>query len=594
MLLPRALPPTHIKIRVIPYKYPTISPHPLKRSLQVFLFIIYILNTIMAEMELFTSQEAAKQSLVDVYGGVKDHFDGHRSSTELYVLELLRKIHPEFYIVCTTRSQELDLHSFAAAGHAKISRDDNEDVNDMTRCYMGPSSRMDPGPGRLINKCRFARFRCEWNCFEFLTYAVEYLEPCFHSRIKLDFILSPRLPGSTKEGENSSIDKLLMAIGKWGNQLHDEIYVFDESQWIKDKELWNSVKGSSWDDVILDPTMKENLIKDVQGFFDNKQLYKDLAVPWKRGVILHGVPGNGKTISIKALINSLHLRPEPIPSLYVKNFDSCSGEKYSINQIFQKARKMAPCLLIFEDLDSLVQDETRSYFLNEVDGLESNDGILMIGSTNHLDKLDPAISKRPSRFDRKYNFKLPGEAERIAYCHFWRNKLLDNNMIDFPEDLCPIIAKITDGFSFAYLKELFVIVLLTIARAKTEEKMEMEMTTAGKSKVPSEDGNSTDEHVVVEYVDVNSDTTKDSDTATEPPTVHVTTPKQKSRIPEIHVKEGLKHNLLLKIFMEQVSVLLDEMDNTSDEEKNSGDKSQMYRMQMPIRMAQAIPVSNYD
>jgi len=167
-------------------------------------------------------------------------------------------------------------------------------------------------------------------------------------------------------------------------------------------------------------------------------------------------------------------------------------------------------------------------------------------------------------------------------------------MIDFPEDLCPIIAKITDGFSFAYLKELFVIVLLTIARAKTEEKMEMEMTTAGKSKVPSEDGNSTDEHVVVEYVDVNSDTTKDSDTAAEPPTVYVTTPKQKSRIPEIHVKKGLKHNLLLKIFMEQVSVLLDEMDNTSDEEKNSGDKSQMYRMQMPIRMAQAIPVSNYD
>lgn len=54
---------------------------------------------------------------------------------------------------------------------------------------------------------------------------------------------------------------------------------------------------------------------------------------------------------------------------------------------------MAPCLLIFEDLDSIITQETRSYFLNEVDGLESNDGILMIGSINNLTKLDPSLSK---------------------------------------------------------------------------------------------------------------------------------------------------------------------------------------------------------
>jgi ATP-dependent 26S proteasome regulatory subunit len=100
--------------------------------------------------------------------------------------------------------------------------------------------------------------------------------------------------------------------------------------------------------------MKNNLIKDIQGFFECQQLYKKMSVPWKRGVILHGVPGNGKTISIKALINTLDNRPEPIPSLYVKAFDSCQGEKHSIQSIFEHARKMAPCLLIFEDLDSLV------------------------------------------------------------------------------------------------------------------------------------------------------------------------------------------------------------------------------------------------
>lgn len=82
------------------------------------------------------------------------------------------------------------------------------------------------------------------------------------------------------------------------------------------------------------------------------------------------------------------------------------------------ARHMAPCLLIFEDIDSLIGPGVRSYFLNEVDGLESNHGILMIGSTNHLDRLDPGIAKRPSRFDRKYFFDDPDLGERVQYAEY--------------------------------------------------------------------------------------------------------------------------------------------------------------------------------
>src|SRR3569833_2669614 len=69
-----------------------------------------------------------------------------------------------------------------------------------------------------------------------------------------------------------------------------------------------------------------------------------------------------------------------------------AGPEYSIKQIFEKARQYAPCYLVFEDLDTIVSDNVRSYFLNEVDGLKDNDGIFMIGSTNHLDRLDPGIS----------------------------------------------------------------------------------------------------------------------------------------------------------------------------------------------------------
>ena len=113
-------------------------------------------------------------------------------------------------------------------------------------------------------------------------------------------------------------------------------------------------------------------------------------------------------------MHDISKRTKPtIESLYVKTFTSYAGPEYGIRQIFLMARRMAPCLLIFEDIDSLVSPGVRSYFLNEVDGLESNHGILMIGSTNHLERLDPGIAKRPSRFDRKYFFDVPSREERI-------------------------------------------------------------------------------------------------------------------------------------------------------------------------------------
>lgn len=74
---------------------------------------------------------------------------------------------------------------------------------------------------------------------------------------------------------------------------------------------------------------------------------------------------------------------DPVPSLYVKSFVGCNGPQHAIMQIFRKARESSPCFLVFEDLDCLVTDALRSYFLNEVDGLQSNNGILILGSTNH-------------------------------------------------------------------------------------------------------------------------------------------------------------------------------------------------------------------
>lgn len=206
----------------------------------------------------------------------------------------------------------------------------------------------------------------------------------------------------------------------------------------------------------------------------------------------------------------------------------------------------------------MVEEKVRSYFLNEVDGLDSNDGILMIGSTNHLDRLDPAIAKRPSRFDRKYHFRLPDEQERALYCEYWFRKLVDHPLVAFSRELCPVIAKLTEGFSFAYLKELFVTSLLILARGGQHEEIE-----------PPSDRSSTTDVVLVESseaaTETKADANKDDNSGDNVETKEKTEPSRiKKTIPKVDVPENLQSNTLLSIITAQAQSLLDEMDNTDE------------------------------
>ncbi|KAF2206049.1 P-loop containing nucleoside triphosphate hydrolase protein [Delitschia confertaspora ATCC 74209] len=416
--------------------------------------------------------------------------------------------------------------------------------------------------GNLTDNHRFAKYSYSWDRRAYTVYEVTWYDT-FSSPSEYFYIVHPRTDVNIHSGHCLDTDALVLAAGKWTSELHEEIFVFDQGYWGKSKDLWKAIQGSSWEDVIIDPSMKKNIIEDVQGFFDSQQLYDEFAVPWKRGIIIHGLPGNGKTVSIKALINSLYARtPDPMPSLYVKSFETCSGDvQFSIRQVFQKARASAPCLLIFKDLDSLIKDEVRSYFLNEVDGLESNDGILMIGSTNHLDRLDPAISKRPSRFDRKYHFKLPDEEQREAYAHYWRKKLVGNRTMEFPDEVAGLIAKVTEGFSFAYLKELFVMSLLTVARGGV---------ALNDFEVGDEDGDTEEE----------GEGEKVKETKKQPP----------RKMPTIDIPDHLAENILLKVIKHHTQLLLSEMDNSKEVDWSTGKKSMGQKKRnrgMASRMAQS-------
>ena len=231
-----------------------------------------------------------------------------------------------------------------------------------------------------------------------------------------------------------------VAVCKWNSELHGEVLVFD-GRWYKDENLFQDIKVATFDNLILRGTIKQEIRDDLVQFFASRALYDEYGIPWKRGILFIGPPGNGKTHAVKALINSMEQ-----PCLYVKSL-------HAVQQVFDRARRTAPCLLVIEDLDSQLDPQTRSAFLNELDGFAANIGIVTLATTNHPERLDPAILDRPSRFDRKYHFELPDAPERSSYLALWNASLKPALQLS-PEGIGKL-SELTADFSFAYLKELF-------------------------------------------------------------------------------------------------------------------------------------------
>ncbi|PVI01317.1 P-loop containing nucleoside triphosphate hydrolase protein, partial [Periconia macrospinosa] len=369
---------------------------------------------------------------------------------DVQLVTSLRAKHPEL-IVTAVPAANVNFLQFAAAGYAQAELEEDAEPVMRLRGFMGPGHR--GGNGYLADSIYFGRWRYTWNGENFILYNV------LVGISIIQYILKEPVGSETTSSHSSVVDRLMSTIGAWLLKEEPAIYVYDR-YWSRSTKLWKEVEKARWEDVILNPKMKKALTEVATKFFDNEAIYKEYGVPWKRGLIFHGPVGNGKTISLKALMHTLQERKRPVVTLYVKS----APYSYDIRSIFQMARAMTPCLLVLEDVDTIVTRSTRSYFFNEVDGLENNDGILMIATTNHLDELDPGLSKRPSRFDRKYLFPLPDKGERAQYAQYWRNKVKDKKDIEFPSKLCDAIAGITEDFSFAYLKEAFVATLLDLAR----------------------------------------------------------------------------------------------------------------------------------
>ena len=253
---------------------------------------------------------------------------------------------------------------------------------------------------------------------------------------------------------NELADSFILDVARKTNDPGDAMLVFSNGRWNRSTQLYQAVQKSGFDDLILEEDLKSAIREDFGQFLGAQQQYKELGLAWRRGALLIGPPGNGKTHCVRALVKEL-----AVPSLYVQSLQHQYLQSEQLLQsVFERARELRPCVLIFEDLDALVDECNQSFFLNQLDGFEKNDGLIVLATTNHPERIDSAIIDRPSRFDRKYHFNLPAVERRESFLLDWQARLADQ--VSWSNESVRQLAEESDGFSFAYLKELVVSGLL--------------------------------------------------------------------------------------------------------------------------------------
>ena len=223
----------------------------------------------------------------------------------------------------------------------------------------------------------------------------------------------------------------------------------------------------SMDDVVMPEDFKRELLANTLGFFKTREVYAKLGVPWKRGIILTGDPGTGKTFFLKALARScpytfgvVRITPETRDS--------------ELRLIFQRAVDASPCVVVLEDLDRAQQfGFNLSTLLNILDGLEEADGLMTIATANRPDQIDPALSSRPSRFDRVYRFPLPTSETRLSMLA----RLCNGS---FSQAALQTASTDADKFSLAMIKEA-VLTAFSYASLSGRDPVDSDLATGVKT-----------------------------------------------------------------------------------------------------------------
>ena len=361
---------------------------------------------------------------------IKDALYKPDDYTAYHVGRKLGELHPE-KIVVAGQTWYFDIETFVRDGHCSVI--EQKSVFHQVKTEWDGISR------KLKNSIENSWLNVLWKGQLMDVVLITWAEGCFRTRHH--WIVAD---------ERQIAEDFFRSVCEWSCEVRGEILVYHDGYFRKDEELFKSIKNATFDNLVLPDSLKQQIQKDFEQFFSSREVYERYQIPWKRGAIFIGPPGNGKTHTLKALINQLGK-----PCLYIRSFKSeDETDEANMSEVFKRARMNAPCVLVLEDLDSMIDNNNRAFFLNELDGFNSNTGVVVLATTNHPEKLDSSILDRPSRFDRKYYFQLPADAERCAYITKWNGEL-EPEMRLTEKGTARVVSE-THDFSFAYLKELFV------------------------------------------------------------------------------------------------------------------------------------------
>ena len=219
-----------------------------------------------------------------------------------------------------------------------------------------------------------------------------------------------------------------------------------------------SSEGIMFSDVAGEDEAKENL-SEIVDYLHNPAQYKEIGASMPKGILLVGPPGTGKTMLAKAVAGESNV---PFFSMsgseFVEMFVGMGASK--VRDLFRQAKEKAPCIVFIDEIDAIGQkrdgrvggnderEQTLNQLLTEMDGFETNNGVIILAATNRPESLDPALT-RPGRFDRRVPVELPDLKGREEILKVHAKKVRLDQSVDFAE-----IARMASGASGAELANI--------------------------------------------------------------------------------------------------------------------------------------------
>jgi SpoVK/Ycf46/Vps4 family AAA+-type ATPase len=212
--------------------------------------------------------------------------------------------------------------------------------------------------------------------------------------------------------------------------------------------FFQAVQFATEDLIEFPETSSKKVVQEIDNFWKLEDTYKKYGLAYKRGILLYGPAGGGKSCTIKLAVAKIIERDGIVikfgdPDVFVDGVRK-----------MREIERRRPFIVIMEDLDSIVDKYGESQVLNILDGIDMVQNVVFIATTNYPEKLSQRILNRPSRFDKRFKIDMPSAQSREIYVRHLCKSCPDKRIgVDK-------WVKDTEGLSVAHIKELFVSVAI--------------------------------------------------------------------------------------------------------------------------------------